>query len=159
MAELQTGDQAPDFTAPVDGGGTIALSALKGQKIILYFYPKDDTPGCTTQACAFRDNLPQFEDMNAVVIGVSKDTVAKHDKFKDKHGLNFPLISDEDGKICDLYGVWKEKSMYGKRFMGIERSTFLIDENGKIAHVWRKVKVKDHAEEVRDTAQSLAKAA
>lgn len=159
MPELQIGDTAPDFTLPTDGEGELTLSSLKGQKAVIYFYPKDDTPGCTKESCAFRDNLPHFEKMNAAIIGISKDTVAKHDKFKAKHNLNFPLVSDEEGVALDAYGVWKEKSMYGKTFMGIERSTFLIDEDGKIAQIWRKVKVKDHVEEVRAATEGLAEAA
>lgn len=155
MRKLNAGDAAPNFTIKTDGGGTLSLSDLKGKKVILYFYPKDDTPGCTKQACAFRDTLPDFAKLNAHVIGISKDTPQKHDKFKEKHDLNFPLGSDEDGALCDAYGVWKEKSMYGKTFMGIERTTFLIDENGKIAHIWNKVKVKDHIEDVKNTLESL----
>lgn len=159
MSELNVGDDAPDFTLPTDGDGEITLSGLKGQKVVIYFYPKDDTPGCTKESCAFRDNLPAFENLNAQIIGISKDSVAKHDKFKAKHSLNFPLASDENGDVCERYGVWKEKSMYGKKYMGIERSTFLIDEDGKIAAVWHKVKVPGHVEEVQQAAQDLAQAA
>lgn len=159
MADLKIGQKAPDFTLPTDGGGTISLSKLKGQKVIVYFYPKDDTPGCTTQACGFRDDLPKFEKMGAVVIGISKDSVKKHDKFKAKYDLNFPLASDEEGTTCEDYGVWVEKSMYGKTYMGIERSTFLIDEQGKIAAIWRKVSVTGHVEDVAKTLKGLAKAA
>ena len=150
MSELAVGDKAPDFSVPGDSGSTISLSDYKGKHVVLYFYPKDDTPGCTKEACGFRDNLKDFDDLQAAVIGVSKDTPAKHDKFKDKYDLNFPLASDEDGKICDDYGVWVEKNMYGKKYMGIERATYLIDPDGKIAHIWRKVKVKGHVEDVRD---------
>ncbi len=159
MSELNIGDNAPDFTLPTDSDGEITLSDLKGQKVVIYFYPKDDTPGCTKESCGFNDALPAFENINATILGISKDTPAKHDKFKAKYGLKFPLGSDEEGKVCDLYGVWKEKSMYGKTFLGIERSTFLIDEQGKIAAIWRKVKVKDHVEAVQAAAQDLAKAA
>lgn len=159
MSELQTGDTAPDFTLPTDGNGEFSLSAHKGRKVVIYFYPKDDTPGCTTESCAFRDHKQDFESLNAQIVGISKDSVSKHDKFKDKYDLNFPLASDENGNVCEDYGVWTEKSMYGKKYMGIERSTFLIDEQGKIAQVWRKVKVPGHVEEVRDALNSLAKAA
>jgi len=149
MTDLAIGDPAPDFTLPTDGGGEISLSGFKGRKVVIYFYPKDNTPGCTTESCSFRDHKPEFEKLNAQIIGISKDSVKKHDNFKAKHDLNFPLASDENGDVCKRYGVWKEKSMYGKTFWGIERSTFLIDEAGKIAQIWRKVKVKDHVEEVR----------
>jgi len=163
MPELQTGDTAPDFTAPAttpDGGETtLSLPDYKGRKVILYFYPKDDTPGCTKESCGFRDSLKDFEKLDAVIIGVSKDSIAKHHKFTAKHSLNFPLISDEGGDVCEQFGVWKEKSMYGKTYMGIERSTFLIDENGKIAHIWRKVKVKDHIEAVGKALSELNKKA
>ncbi len=153
MAEL--GKKAPAFTMPTDGGGKISLKDLKGQKVVLYFYPKDDTPGCTKEACGFRDALPDFTKVDAVIIGVSKDTVAKHDKFKEKYDLPFTLASDEDGKVCEAYGTWVEKSMYGRKYMGIERSTFLIDEKGVLRGEWRKVKVKGHVEEVLEAAQAL----
>jgi peroxiredoxin Q/BCP len=153
MPEL--GKKAPAFTMPTDGGGKISLKDLKGQKVVLYFYPKDDTPGCTKEACGFRDALPDFTKVDAVIIGVSKDTVAKHDKFKDKYDLPFTLASDEDGKVCEAYGTWVEKNMYGRKYMGIERSTFLIDEQGVLRGEWRKVKVKGHVEEVLEAAQAL----
>jgi len=153
MAEL--GKKAPAFTMPTDGGGKISLKDLKGQKVVLYFYPKDDTPGCTKEACGFRDALPDFSKIDAVIIGVSKDTVAKHDKFKDKYDLPFTLASDEDGKVCEAYGTWVEKSMYGRKYMGIDRSTFLIDDQGVLRGEWRKVKVKGHVEEVLEAAQAL----
>lgn len=153
MPEL--GKKAPAFTMPTDGGGKISLKDLKGQKVVLYFYPKDDTPGCTKEACGFRDALPDFSKIDAVIIGVSKDTVAKHDKFKEKYDLPFTLASDEDGKVCEAYGTWVEKSMYGRKYMGIERATFLIDEKGVLRGEWRKVKVKGHVEEVLDAAQAL----
>jgi Peroxiredoxin len=127
---LAVGDKAPDFTLPTDGGGTVSMKGLKGKKVVLYFYPKDDTPGCTKEACAFRDSLPDFSKVKAVIVGISKDSVASHDKFKTKFKLPFPLASDEDGKVCEAYGAWVEKSMYGKKYMGIERATFLIDEKG-----------------------------
>jgi len=159
MTDLKIGDAAPDFTLPGDDGKDISLKSFKGQKVVLYFYPKDDTPGCTKEACAFRDSLSQFNKLNAHVIGLSKDSVAKHEKFKTKYDLNFPLASDENGEVCENYGVWVEKSMYGKKYMGIERATFLIDENGKIEQIWRKVKVPGHAEDVQKAIQNTAKAA
>jgi len=155
MTDLQIGDTAPPFTLPTDNGGEINLTTLKGKKVVIYFYPKDNTPGCTTESCDFRDQKPAFEELNAEIIGISKDSVAKHDKFKAKYDFNFPLASDEDGNVCESYGVWKEKSMYGKSFLGIVRSTFLIDENGKIAQIWRKVKVKGHVDEVREAIENL----
>jgi thioredoxin-dependent peroxiredoxin len=142
------GDKAPDFTLPTDGDGKITLSKLKGQKVVLYFYPKDDTSGCTAEACAFRDMLPRFKKMDAIVIGISRDSVAAHDKFKKKYELPFTLGSDAEGKVTEKYGVWVQKSMYGRKYMGIERATFLIDEKGVIQHVWHKVKVPGHADEV-----------
>jgi peroxiredoxin Q/BCP len=148
MAELTVGDKAPVFTLPADNKGKISLADFKGDKVVLYFYPKDDTPGCTTESCDFRDNLASFNKAGVQIIGISRDTVAKHDKFKAKYKLNFPLASDEDGKVCEKYGVWVEKSMYGRKYMGIERSTFLIDEKGIIQEIWRKVKVTGHAVEV-----------
>jgi peroxiredoxin Q/BCP len=152
---LAVGDKAPDFTLPIDGGGEVSLKAMKGKTVVLYFYPRDDTPGCTTEACAFRDALPDFSKVKATVIGVSKDTVASHDKFKTKFQLPFPLASDADGKVCEAYGAWGEKSMYGKKYMGIERSTFLIDGNGVVRNVWRKVKVDGHAAAVLKAAEVL----
>ncbi len=159
MTSLQSGDKAPDFTLPADNNNEISLSGLKGKKVVLYFYPKDDTPGCTTEACDFRDNLGKLEKQGVTVIGVSKDTVAKHDKFKAKHDLNFPLVSDEEGTLCEAYGVWVEKNMYGRKYMGIERATFLIDEKGKIEQVWRKVKVKGHVQAIMDVLSGKAQAA
>ncbi|MCB9385144.1 MAG: thioredoxin-dependent thiol peroxidase [Bryobacterales bacterium] len=145
---LKPGDKAPDFTAPADGGGTISLKKLKGKKVVLYFYPKDDTSGCTAEACDFRDNSTEIDAKDAVVLGVSPDSVKSHDKFKQKYELPFSLISDEDHAIAEAYGVWQEKSMYGRKYMGIVRSTFLIDEKGKIAEVYEKVKVKGHVADV-----------
>ena len=152
---LKVGDKAPDFTLPTDGGGKVSLKDLKGKKLVLYFYPKDDTPGCTTEACGFRDALPDFSKVKAAIVGISKDSAASHDKFKTKFKLPFPLASDEDGKVCEAYGTWVEKSMYGKTYMGIERSTFLIDETGVIRAIWRKVKADGHAEEVLAAAEAL----
>jgi thioredoxin-dependent peroxiredoxin len=151
---LNIGDPAPGFSLATDGGGTLSLADLKGRKVILYFYPKDDTPGCTKEACAFRDAMPDFEGADAVIVGVSKDGPAKHDKFKAKYDLPFTLLSDEDGSLCEAYGVWVEKSMYGRKYMGIERATYLIDEVGKIAEIWRKVKVPGHAEAVLKRANA-----
>jgi peroxiredoxin Q/BCP len=145
---VEVGDKAPDFTLPGDRGGTVSLKALRGKTVVLYFYPKDDTSGCTAEACAFRDALPDFSKVDAEIVGVSRDPVASHDKFKTKYDLPFPLASDVDGKVCQAYGVWVEKSMYGRKYMGIERATFLIDAKGVVRKVWRKVKVPGHAEEV-----------
>lgn len=145
---LSVGDKAPDFTATTDGGETVSLKGLKGQKVVLYFYPKDNTPGCTTEACDFRDNYAAFQEKGAVVLGVSPDSVKSHDKFKAKFELPFPLLADEDHSIAEAYGAWQEKSMYGKKYMGIQRSTFVIDEKGKIAEVYGKVKVKGHVDDV-----------
>jgi peroxiredoxin Q/BCP len=141
---LEVGAPAPDFTLPTDGGGEVTLSKLKGKKVVLYFYPKDDTSGCTAEACGFRDAEPDFSRSGAVIIGISKDSVASHDKFKKKHGLPFILASDKDGDVCERYGVWTQKSMYGRKYMGIERTTVLVDEQGRIAAVWKKVKVPGH---------------
>lgn len=152
---LETGDKAPDFKGATDGGGTVALKDFKGRKVVLYFYPKDDTPGCTTEACGFRDALPDFSKIDAVVIGVSKDSVKRHDNFKAKYELPFTLLSDEDGAVCEAYGVWTKKMNYGREYMGIERSTFLIDGKGKIAGIWRKVRVKGHVEQVLEAARAL----
>ena len=150
-----TGQTAPDFTLPRDGGNQITLSALRPAPVVLFFYPRDDTSGCTKEAIAFTALQGKFEAAGARVLGISKDTVAKHDKFRDKHDLGVPLLSDAEADICEQYGVWKEKSMYGKKFWGIERSTFLIDGSGQIARVWRKVKVPGHAEEVLEAVNAL----
>jgi thioredoxin-dependent peroxiredoxin len=152
---VDVGDKAPAFTLPTDGGGEISLDDFKGKPVVLYFYPKDDTSGCTAEACAFRDALPDFSKVKAEIIGISRDPVNKHDKFKEKYALNFPLASDEEGKTCEAYGTWVEKSMYGRKYMGIERSTFLIDGKGVIREVWRKVRVPGHAEEVLKAAKTL----
>ena len=151
----KTGENAPDFTLPRDGGGDITLSDLRGGKVVLYFYPKDDTSGCTKEAIAFSEELDAFSEAGATILGVSKDSVAKHDKFRDKHGLKVALLSDVEGAVCEAYGVWVEKAMYGKKYMGIERATFLIDADGRIAEVWRKVKVPGHAEKVLAAARAL----
>ena len=152
---VNIGDKAPEFSASTDGGGTVSLKDLKDKKIVLYFYPKDMTPGCTAESCGFRDALPDFSKINAEIIGVSKDSVKRHDKFKEKYELPFTLAADEDGKMCEAYGVWQEKKNYGKTYMGIVRSTFLIDEKGKIAAVWRNLRVKGHVDKVLEEAQKL----
>jgi peroxiredoxin Q/BCP len=149
------GAKAPAFKTKADGGAEISLADLKGRKVVLYFYPKDDTPGCTKEACGFRDLSKAFAKAGATVIGVSKDSVKRHDGFKAKYGLPFTLASDEDGKICAAYGTWIEKSMYGRKYMGIERATFLIDEKGVVRRVWRGVKVPGHVEEVLEAAQEI----
>ncbi|MEW9918572.1 peroxiredoxin [Marimonas sp. MJW-29] len=148
-------DTAPDFTLPVTGGGDITLSALKGTPVVLFFYPRDDTPGCTKESIGFSESLKDFEAAGAKVFGISRDTMAKHDKFIAKHDLTVPLLSDEGGEVTEAYGVWVEKSMYGKKSMGIERSTFMIGADGKIAQVWRKVKVPGHVEEVLEAVRAL----
>jgi len=145
---VKEGDIAPDFSLPTDQGSTVSLSGLRGRRVVLYFYPKDDTSGCTTQACGFRDSLPRIDEGGALVLGVSPDGVSSHRKFREKFDLNFPLLADEDHAVAEAYGVWKEKSMYGRKFWGIERTTFLIDEEGKVTRVWNRVKPKGHAEAV-----------
>ena len=152
---VELGNKAPDFTLPTDGAGSVTLSKLNGKKVVLYFYPKDDTSGCTAEACGFRDSFPDYGGTGAVVIGISKDSVASHDKFKKKHGLPFILASDTGGGVCEKYGVWVEKSMYGRKYMGIERATFLIDGKGVVRGVWHKVRVPGHAAEVLKAAQAL----
>ena len=152
---VNEGEKAPDFSMPTDGGGSVSLKDPKGKAVVLYFYPKDSTPGCTKEACGFRDLMPDFSKVDAEIIGVSKDSVKRHDNFKAKYELPFLLASDEAGDVCERYGVWVEKSMYGKKFMGIERATFLIDANGKVRNVWRKVKVPGHVEEVLEAAKAL----
>ena len=155
MSQIIEGTPAPDFALPADGGSTLSLSALNGKIVVLYFYPKDDTSGCTAEAIDFSRLKPEFEALDAVVVGMSPDSAAKHDKFKAKHDLSVTLVADEELKTLQDYGVWVEKSMYGRTYMGMERSTFLVDAEGKIARVWRKVKVKGHAAEVLEAAKSL----
>ncbi|MCC6002636.1 MAG: peroxiredoxin [Pararhodobacter sp.] len=156
---MQPGDQAPDFTAPAtgtpDGGDTLTLSALRPKKVVLYFYPKDDTSGCTKEAQGFTDQADAFAAAGAVVVGVSKDSLTKHEKFVAKYNLGVTLVSDADSDICERYGTWVEKSMYGKKFMGIERSTFLIDDQGQIVQAWHKVKVPGHVDAVLAAVQAL----
>jgi peroxiredoxin Q/BCP len=151
---LQVGDKAPDFSGTDDSGKTISLKDFKGKKFVLYFYPKDNTSGCTVEACDFRDNFGSFKKAGIPVIGVSPDTEKVHKGFKEKYELPFPLIADTDKKICEAYGVWQEKSMYGRKYMGVVRSTFVIDEKGKIAAVYSKVKVPGHVKEVLEAAKA-----
>jgi thioredoxin-dependent peroxiredoxin len=148
---VNEGDQAPDFELPADDGSKLRLSGLRGKRVILYFYPKDNTSGCTTEACEFRDALPGIEEAGAVVLGVSPDPVSSHVRFRNKHGLTFPLLADEQHEVAEAYGVWKEKSMYGRKYWGVERSTFLIDGSGKVEKVWRRVSPRGHAGEVAGT--------
>ena len=155
MAELAPGVEAPDFTLPRDGGGTITLSALRGRPVVLFFYPKDDTEACTTEAKDFTAAKSDFDAAGVVLVGLSPDPVKKHDKFIKKHELGVPLASDESLETLEAYGVWKEKSMYGRTYMGVERTTLLIDATGKIAEVWPTVKVKGHVEAVLEAARRL----
>ena len=153
---LEIGDKAPDFSIPSDGGGTVSLSDYKGRYLVLYFYPKDDTPGCTKEAIGFSENKAAFDKLNADILGISKDTATKHDKFIAKHDLTIALGADENGEVIENYGVWVEKNMYGKKYMGIERATYLIGPNGKVLQIWRKVRVKNHVETVLDTLEQTA---
>ena len=146
--KLEVGDAAPDFTLEAGGGSSVVLKKLKGKKVILYFYPRDNTPGCTREACSFNENLAKIKRKGAVVLGVSADTADSHGRFAEKYGLTFPLLSDPDRAVIKAYGVWKEKNMYGKKSMGIERTTFIIDERGKIASIFRKVRVDGHTDAV-----------
>jgi thioredoxin-dependent peroxiredoxin len=152
---IQAGDIAPEFSLPGDGGKTVSLKDMRGRKVVLYFYPKDDTSGCTLEAKSFNDLRQDFAKASADIIGVSPDSVASHDKFKKKYALAFPLASDESKAMLEAYGVWAEKSMYGRKYMGVERTTVLIGADGKVAHVWSKVKVPGHAEEVLAAVRSL----
>jgi len=154
MSKVKVGKKVPDFKIPATGNQEIRLSDLKGKKVVLYFYPKDNTPGCTTEGQAFRDNIRKFKNRNAVILGISRDSVSSHEKFKEKQGFPFELLADEDEKLCRMFDVIKEKNMYGKKVMGIERSTFLIDEEGVLREEWRKVKVDGHAEEVLEAVKS-----
>ncbi|MCX8282607.1 peroxiredoxin [Phyllobacterium sp. 0TCS1.6C] len=156
MTIPDVGSEAPNFTLPRDGGETLTLSDLRGHPVILYFYPKDDTSGCTQEAIEFSQLKPQFEKLGARVIGMSPDPVKKHDKFKTKHELTIDLVADEDKAVIGAYGLWVEKSMYGRKYMGVERTTFLIGPDGRIARVWQKVKVPNHAAEVLEATRGLA---
>ena len=155
MADLNVGDLAPQFDLPRDGGGSLSLTAFPGKPIVLYFYPQDDTTSCTTEAVSFSQLKPEFEKAGAVVIGLSPDSVKKHDKFKAKYDLTVDLIADEERKVIETYHLWVEKTMYGRKYMGVERATFLIGKDGRIARVWRKVRVKGHAEEVLEAVRAL----
>ena len=155
MSSLEENNHAPEIELSLDDGKIVALQQFSGKNIVLYFYPKDDTPGCTTEAKDFASLTPKFTKLNTVIIGISKDNAASHKKFKDKYCIPFPLASDLDGKICEAYGVWVEKSMYGKKYMGIQRSTFIIDKKGSIKRIWRNVSVTKHAQEVLETIENL----
>jgi thioredoxin-dependent peroxiredoxin len=154
---VQVGAKAPDFAMPRDGGGAVSLSDCEGKAVVLYFYPRDDTSGCTKEALGFTERADAFAEAGAVVIGVSKDSVASHDKFKAKHGLGIVLASDAEGDVAERYGAWVEKSMYGRKYMGVDRSTFLIDRQGCVRQVWRKVKVPGHVEEVLNEVLQLSR--
>lgn len=155
MSTPQVGEPAPAISLPADHGETLDLSAMAGQNVVVYFYPKDDTPGCTKEAIGFTEAVAAFAAADTVVWGISKDKLAKHAKFRAKYELGIPLLSDEDGDVCERYGTWVEKKMYGKTYMGIERATYLIDKSGKIAQVWRKVKVPGHVDAVLEAAKAL----
>src|SRR5215813_7733424 len=150
---MKVGQKAPDFSLLDDSGKKVKLSDFKGKKVVLYFYPKDDTPGCTKEACNFRDGFSEIQKQGAVILGVSTDSVESHKKFKSKFDLNFPLLADTDKKIVEAYGTWKEKSMYGKKYMGIERTTYIIGADGKISHMFPKVKVSEHYDEVLEALE------
>lgn len=152
---LNPGDKAPAFTLPAAGGGQVSLAKLKGKIVVLFFYPKDDTTACTQEALSFTEKAADFEALGAVIVGVSRDSVKSHDRFVAKHGLDLLLGADEDGTVTDRYGVWVEKSLYGRKYMGIERSTWLIDGAGKVVKTWRKVKVRGHVEEVLAAAREI----
>jgi thioredoxin-dependent peroxiredoxin len=156
MSSLKIGDKAPEFLVKISEDKEYSLEGLKGKYVVLYFYPKDDTPGCTLEAMDFNELLQDFQALNSVVLGVSRDDLKSHNKFKDKYNLKFNLGSDLEGATCSKYAVWVEKSMFGKKYMGVNRATFLIDTQGKIAHIWPKVSVEGHAREVLDKVRSLA---
>lgn len=156
MPRPQVGEKAPAFEAPDQNGKMRSLHEFKGQRLVLYFYPKDDTPGCTKEACAFRDRAAELKKLGAIVLGVSADSSASHAKFRDKYSLNFPLLADESHEVAEKYGAWREKNMYGKKSMGIQRSTYLIDAQGKVARVWKKVSVDGHDAEVLEALQELS---
>lgn len=152
---VSVGKSAPAFSLDTDAGETLSLKDLKGRPVVLYFYPKDDTPGCTVEACEFRDAFPRFKGSKAVILGISPDSVKSHQKFKEKFGLPFTLLADEDHAIAEKYGVWQKKSMYGRSYMGIARTTFVIDKDGKVAKIFEKVKPKGHAEAVEQAIDGL----
>lgn len=153
---VEPGQPVPDFSLPRDGGGSLGPADFRGRKLVVYFYPKDDTSGCTTEALAFTARLAEFEAADTAVVGISRDSVKSHDRFREKHALGVALLSDESGAVCEAFGVWTEKSMYGRKFMGIERSTFLVDRDGIIARAWRGVKVPGHVDAVLAAAETLA---
>ena len=155
-AAIKDGDMAPDFDLPTDGGGRFRLNEHRGRPVVVYFYPKDDTSGCTKQAIAFSERKGDFDEIQTIIVGISPDDERRHDKFKEKHGLSITLAADEDKAVAEAYGVWAEKSMYGRKYMGVDRSTFLVDRDGVIAKVWRGVKVPGHVDEVLDTARLIA---
>ncbi|TPK38737.1 peroxiredoxin [Mesorhizobium sp. B2-5-3] len=155
MADLNVGDPAPQFELPRDGGGSLSLAGFAGRPVVLYFYPQDDTTGCTAEAISFSQLKPEFEKAGAVVIGLSPDSARKHDKFKSKYDLTIDLASDEERKVIEACHLWVEKSMYGRKYMGVERATFLIGRDGRIARIWRKVRVKGHAEEVLEAVRAI----
>lgn len=157
MPEIAAGQPVPDFSLPRDGGGMLGPADFRGRSLVIYFYPKDDTSGCTTEALGFTAKLAEFEAAGAAVVGISRDSVKSHEKFCSKHGLTVPLLSDEDGVVVQQFGVWVEKSMYGRKYMGIDRSTFLVDANGIVSRVWRKVSVPKHVDEVLAAAQALGR--
>ena len=152
---MTEGDRAPDFSLRADDGTTVTLDSLAGKKVVLFFYPKDNTPGCTKEACGFRDAFPRFGEIDAVVMGVSPDSLESHRKFKQKYELPYRLLSDEGHRLADAFGVWKQKSMYGLKFMGVERTTVIIDRNGRVARIFPRVKVPGHVEEVEKTVREL----
>ncbi|MBN8649615.1 MAG: thioredoxin-dependent thiol peroxidase [Caulobacterales bacterium] len=155
MSELNIGDIAPNFKLPKDNGGEISLDELQGKNVVVYFYPKDDTSGCTNQAQQFSAAIDDFSNANAKIIGISKDSIKSHDKFKLKYDLKIDLLSDETLEVANAFGVWVEKSMYGRKYMGMDRATFIIDKNGKIAKIWRKVKIPGHIDEVLKAVKTL----
>lgn len=155
MTQPAVGDKAPAISLPRDGGEMVNLSDFAGKNVVLYFYPKDDTPGCTKEAIGFTESVDAFAALDTVILGVSKDSLKKHDKFVAKHDLKIALLSDEEGDVCERYGTWVEKSMYGKTYMGIERATYLIDAKGNIAQAWRKVRVPGHVDTVLDAVRAL----
>ncbi len=158
MAEwIEAGTKAPDFTLPSTDGKNISLSALRGKPVVLYFYPKDDTPGCTTEACGFRDRKMELAELGAAVLGISADTVESHAKFREKYNLNFPLLADADHHVAEAYGAWREKTRFGKTSMGIQRSTFLIDPEGTVRKVWKSVQVDGHDQQVLDALRDLGR--
>jgi len=159
MTTLTEGSKAPEIDLPTDNGGHFRLSDMKGEKVLVYFYPKDDTSGCTKESCSLSENIKSFEKLGCAIVGISKDSVKSHDKFKKKYDLQFALASDENSDVCERYGTWVEKSMYGRKYMGIERTTFLIDERGTIEKIWPKVKVYGHTEEILAVLNGKKKAA